>query len=347
MNERLIIHLMQDGRQLPVTSLTDDGVTIGSEDTWPSGLVFEFDGNDLGTKSSINRVRSMNGWDSFQFKLNAHVESGSLVFSGVTANSLPSGTYWFRLRIADYTIPATKFVCQIPENGQCEQVVDLEEDRRRFELKGDLATFDSEIIRVLTHSESRVDGSSISDWLAGSARDRRKACLLNLMAKLRSVPNEADPLIRNTRFVFFADVDRIYAAVDADYYTRLVDLANEPSKPFYAEGSPTDSGHRKLLVRIKKFESSADKFRLRSFRQQGKNSFQSVIAIPPEDMGINRSYADMDIDLGNPLQDVVGFVIHIGELLDPGTTDHLALYAKLAKDPTISPYLYYRVITAA
>jgi len=48
--------------------------------------------------------------------------------------------------------------------------------------------------------------------------------------------------------------------------------------------------------------------------------------------------------LGNPLQDIQGVVIHIGELLDPGTTDHLSLYKKLAQDSKISPYLFYRVV---
>src|SRR4029077_6358728 len=99
------------------------------------------------------------------------------------ANALPFGSYWFRLRIADYTIPAKKYVCKIAENGEGEQVVELQKDNRRFELTGDVSTFDAEIIRVLTHSESRLDGLSISDWLAGPARSRRKACLLNLMAK--------------------------------------------------------------------------------------------------------------------------------------------------------------------
>jgi hypothetical protein len=344
MNERIVIRLMQNGQQLPVTSVTNDGVTIGSEDTWPGGLMLEIDGNDAATKFRMDRVRQMNGWESYQFKLDCHTEAGNFIFSGVRANALPFGRYWFRLRIADYLVPGTRFEIEIPENGSSEQVVELQRDRRRFELKGDVATFDPEIVRVLTHAESRIDGLSIPEWLSGGARSRRKACLLNLMAKLRSAPNDSDALIRNTRFVFFADVDRIYAAVDLDYYARLVALAKDSSKPFYAEGSPTDSGHRKLLIRIRKFESSADKFRLRSFRQEGKNSFQSVVAVPPEDMGINSSYADMDIDLGNPLQDVVGFVIHIGELLDPGTTDHLGLYSKLASNPMLSKYLYYRVV---
>src|SRR5213080_2234823 len=100
MNERLIIRLLQDGQQLPVSSVTTDGVLMSSEeDNWPSGLVFEFDANNAGTRFQMDRVRKLNGWESFQFKLDCHVESGNLVFTGVRTNGFPSGSYWIRLRI--------------------------------------------------------------------------------------------------------------------------------------------------------------------------------------------------------------------------------------------------------
>ena len=73
---------------------------------------------------------------------------------------------------------------------------------------------------------------------------------------------------------------------------------------------------------------------------------QAVIAHVPQDAGRN-VYADLDIDLGNPLQDVVGFVVHVGELIDPGRTDHLGLRAKLGKNKRIAPFLFYDVIENA
>jgi hypothetical protein len=345
MNERLIIQLQQDGNQLPVTGLSNDGISLGNEDVFPSGLVLQIDGNDAATRQALDRVRVLNDWKPQEFRLDCHVESGDLVFSGVTARALPAGNYGFRLRIADYLLPSTQFECVIPEDGVGHQVVEARRDPRRFELTGEVSTFDADIQRVLTHAESRVDGRSIADWLTSSARDRRKACLLNVMAKLRAVPSETEPLIKNVRFVFFANVDRIYAATDLEYHSRLQTLSKGPNKKFFEEGSPADSGHRKLLLRIGRFEPDAEhNFRLRSFRQAGQNSFQSVVAVPGEQSGITRCYSDMDIDLGNPLQDVAGFVIHMGELLDPGTTDHLALFQKLFNDVSIRPFLFYRVI---
>lgn len=346
MNERLVIRLVQDGRQLPITSLGNEGVIIGTEvDTWPTDLVLEFDADNAVTKFRMDRMRQINGWESFQYKLNLHVEGGDLVVTGVRANALPFGSYWVRLRIGEYIIPAKKYRCKVEENGETRQEVEVDKDPRRVELTGEFSTFDPEIVRVLSNAESRIDGSTIPTWLTSTApRDRRKACLLNLMAKLRSAPVASSPLIKNVRFLFFCDVERAYAAVDAEYYQRLLALAKDPSKPFYAEGEPTSPIHRRLLERIRKFESAAERFQLRSFRQEGKNSFQSVVAIPPNEVGFTTYYADLDIDLGNPLQDLEGVVIHIGELLS-GTTDHLSLYKKLAEDSKVKPYLYYKVVT--
>ena len=52
--------------------------------------------------------------------------------------------------------------------------------------------------------------------------------------------------------------------------------------------------------------------------------------------------ADFDIDLGNPLQDLEGFVVHIGELAQGGDTDSLELREQLAAGATKS-VVYYTV----
>jgi hypothetical protein len=58
---------------------------------------------------------------------------------------------------------------------------------------------------------------------------------------------------------------------------------------------------------------------LTSFRAEGKPSMQVVVAVPPPDLA--HTYAEFDLDLGNPLQDVVGFFVHLGELLDGKPTN--------------------------
>ena len=65
---------------------------------------------------------------------------------------------------------------------------------------------------------------------------------------------------------------------------------------------------------------------------------QVVVAAPS--VGTAPFCADMDIDLGNPLEDIDGFVVHMGELAAGGDTDHLALRPDLAKGPT-RDFVYY------
>lgn len=343
MNEKIVFRLKQNNTLVPVNSLTDEGIILGGEvDVWPTPLVVEFDGLNVGTKASMNRVRQLNGWEAHIFKINMRVEDGALVASGVKSGGLPPGDYWFRFRIGDYVFPGDRSEFRLEEDETKEVNVAIKNDPRKIELLRDVSSFDAEILRVLNHSESRLDGTAVSEWVQSSTRRAsRRACLLNLLAKLRSVPTIQDPLIKNVRFIFFGDVDRIYAAVDNDYFRRLEQLSTSP-KVFISEGSPASAGHRKLLDRMKAFETSPEQFRLRSFRQKGNNSFQSVIAVAP-DGPFNTSYADMDIDLGNPLGSFKGFVIHVGELIDPGKTDHLALFSKLNKDASLKQFLYYRV----
>lgn len=45
----------------------------------------------------------------------------------------------------------------------------------------------------------------------------------------------------------------------------------------------------------------------------------------------------------NPLQDLAGLVVHIGELIDGKTTSHLDLRKKLVKGKA-GKYLYYKVL---
>lgn len=347
MNERIIVRLTESGRHLPINSLSTEGVMLRNEtDATPRGLLFEFDADSPVTKFRMDRVRTLRDWRFGEFKLDIHLIDGNLVFTGVDSRSLPAGRYWFRLRIADLKLPKAKIFIQIDEDGQVTQELAVQKDKRDVELIGRVTDFDSELKRILEHSSSRLDGSAASDWLSDRRpRAARKACVLNLLAKLRTAPTVSNSLITNVQHIFFADVDRVYGRVDREFYLRIDELARDSNKPFFDEGSPKSAGHRRLLDRIKRFEGQVEDYELRSFRQEGKNSMQTVIAIPPDPT--RNFYADLDIDLGNPLQDVVGFVIHLGELINPGKTDHLALREKLGKTKALVPFLMYNVIEAA
>ena len=82
---------------------------------------------------------------------------------------------------------------------------------------------------------------------------------------------------------------------------------------------------------------------LLSFRGEGKPSMQIVAAVPPPDLP--HTFVDFDLDLGNPLQDVLGFIVHMGELLSGKPTNHLDMRKTLAKTRA-APFLCYKVASA-
>ena len=119
---------------------------------------------------------------------------------------------------------------------------------------------------------------------------------------------------------------------------RVEDLVKDPSKPFFREGPPRAKIHGRLLDSIPEQGFKE----LLSFRGEGSPSLQMVIAVPP--VSSPHTYAEFDIDLGNALQDVLGFVVHAGELLDGKPTNHLELRQKLARTKA-GAFLHYKVVT--
>lgn len=345
MNEGFSIRLRRGGKLWPIDSLTpDEGLVFDNEvDAFPRSLTLEFDGDNAATTYRMNRVRELRGWNAGVFNLNLVEKDGLLFASGVDPDALPSGYYWLRLTIDDVIIPNKDFHFHIEEDTSDTIVtIDVTTDPRDIELTEPIDDFDDDIKRIIESPDSRTDGLAIPDWLDDSdPRPSRKACLLNLMAKLRTAPTASDPLIATVNSVFFCGNERVYARVTPDLFVRLQALADDPDRPFYAEGPPTSSMHQKLLDAIEAHGwGSKANYELWSFRQEGNPSMQVVCATPT--IGGMPFCADLDIDLGNPLQDLEGFAIHMGELIGGDATDHLDLWKKLSKGATKN-YLYYDI----
>ena len=345
MNEGFSIRLRRGGKTWPIDSLTkDEGLIFDNEvDAFPRSLTLEFDGDNAATSYRMNRVRELRGWNAGVFNLNLVEKDGLLFASGVDPDALPSGYYWLRLTIGDVIIPSKDFHFHVEEDTSDTVVtIDVKTDPRDIELIEPIDDFDDEIKRIIQSPDSRADALAIPAWLDDSdPRPSRKACLLNLMAKLRTAPTVSDPLITTVNSVFFCGNERIYARVTPDLFVRLQALADDPDRPFYAEGAPTSSMHQKLLDAIEAHGwGSKGNYSLWSFRQEGNPSMQVVCATPA--MSGMPFCADLDIDLGNPLQDLEGFAIHMGELIGGDATDHLDLWKKLSKGATKN-YLYYDV----
>lgn len=349
MNETIRIRFSRDSGLLRVESFDKDGLVLDGETSAPPrGFSLAVKPANAIMEYRLRRVRQVRGWNSAEFHLNVSGDGEGLTVRGVDEAALPAGRYGVTVRVADLVLPQEPAMVDIPEGGSADLTLPAKPDARRVELTAPVAEFDDRMRRVVTDPASRLDGMAVADWLAGDRpRARRKACLLNLLAKLRAAPGSAvrSKLIDNVSSVFYCDVDRVYGTVGAAFLADLQALAANPAKPFYFEGKPASATHRRLLDRVAQLEGDANPFELLSFRQEGRASMQAVVAVPTGGAAGRKYYADLDIDLGNPLQDAAGFVIHMGELLSPSQTDHLALAKKLSTGPT-GDFLYYRVTSA-
>ena len=189
-----------------------------------------------------------------------------------------------------------------------------------------LARWDPAVLALV--DRDRFDNQPIDVWLENpTVAEARKAFLLNALARLR-----AATLIAFIRRIVWIGDERMYCEVDPHLRIVLTGLSAQPARPWYHEGNPTSAIHQRLLR-----DAGLSHYVLDSFRQEGPAGLQIVCAVPD---GMGPSYADIDIDLGNPLQDLVGFLIHADELITGGDTDQWAVRDRLVKGPA-APFLYY------
>jgi hypothetical protein len=315
------------------------GLELDEPDPTQRTVSIGFDAANEITEYRVRRVRQLQGWDPGQFRLVISVEDGSLVLRGVDQLALPQGRYTVRVRLEGAKTREQTRTVNVDENGHAVSTVDVETDDR--DVAVDLGT-DEDITRVL--GDSSFDGEGAVAWLDDDWRPAKKACLLNLLASLRVRPTLVAPLIAHVQSFYQIGTERAYAKVDPEFLRRLEQLADDPKKPFYREGRPKDSIHKRLIESIpKEIRHLFSPDRLLSFRGERSPSLQAVVAEPPAGYGF--TFADIDLDLGNPLQDVAGFVVHMGELVGGDPTNHLDLRKKLAKT-SAGGFLYYKVIQA-
>jgi hypothetical protein len=342
MNEYIEARFFKNGTRLKVDRQITGGFVFKEPDAIERTVGVAFRPRNAATDARMDNVRRTQGWLPGEFHLVPSVEDGSLVLRGVTPHALPSGFFKLRFQIEEVKSAGGWSLFQVEHNRHAVVDIDLTMDDRDVEV--DLSGADPRIAGVL--GRSTIDGVAGATWAAApDPRPTRQACLLNLLASLRVRPKVSTPLIDLIDHVFWAANDRIYARVDKLLLDVLLDLVDDDDQPFYAEGTPHAKIHEQLFVRMDEPADVKARFEgLSSFRGEartGKPSLQAVVAIAPADLPY--TYAEFDLDLGNPLQDIAGFFVHMGELLDGKATNHLDLWRPLRDTPAGS-FLHYRVV---
>jgi hypothetical protein len=340
MNEFIEVQFRRNQKRLRVKRQRPGGIEFDEPDPLERTVGIQFGARNEATRMRMNSIRRIQGWPPGEFRLNMSVEHGSILLRGVNEHALPEGRYGIRLQVEEARTPR-RAIAEVRHDESAVVIINVQTDDRAIDV--DLTDADQRIVAVL--ERSRIDGVAALDWVTDdNRRSTRRACLLNLVACLRTRPAPGEPLLDLLHHVFVVANDRIYAKVDRKLLTTLQRLADDPDRPFFAEGKPHAAIHGRLLTEMPEPAEIKSRFTaLTSFRAEGKPSMQAVVAVPPPDLP--HTYAEFDLDLGNPLQDVVGFFVHVGELLDGKPTNHLDMRAPLAKGKT-ADFLHYTVISA-
>lgn len=142
----------------------------------------------------------------------------------------------------------------------------------------------------------------------------------NIRAKM-----EALDLWHHVRWVHRAFRDRIYVEADT---TLPLALARCPKME---SARVSLSHHRQLFEALGLREGP-----LSGYRENARPSLQVSYYV-----GQRAVYADIDIDLGNPVRDVIGAVVHVLEVVWPGKTDPVRVRRELLRDPVIASRLVH------
>ena len=204
MNEQLRIRLTSNGQPLAVVA-ADGGIVLrGESSAAPRRVVLEFRGFGAPTLTRIGHVQEREGWRSNTFPLHVRVTDDGFTIAGIRSNTLPAGIYDCRLSIDDVRFPKSgRFRVEIDENATAEIELDATEDPRQIALTRAIGEFPRGLQRLLTATQSMLDGMPAVEWLNSlTPRASRKACLLNVLAKLAA---ERTPLLDT--------VDTIYDVV--------------------------------------------------------------------------------------------------------------------------------------
>ena len=342
MKEKFSITFKRNDQLVAVTNFDNDekdgGITLkGETSAFPRGFGLSVTPANEVTEEKVWRVQQRLDWlNSMSFKLNVSKKGSRLLVEGVDDEAFPAGRYDIEFVLSGVRFKRSELRnVRIPEGGSVDLTFEEKRPKHRFELNTTFGKFDAGTQDILQASE--IDGLRADKWIKPNVRHRdlRKACLMNILAKLAVVPTRQDRLNKLLRKVIFVEADRIYAEVEPAFFDTV-------KEKFLAKDKTVHSTHKRLL---KEIPGSPRDYRLRSHREaKGSGSLQIIGAVPKPDSGLPPAvrFVDIDIDEANPSFDLARFFIHFGHLFRAGKTNHLKLRRKISQQT--SDFLYYNAV---
>ena len=336
-----VIQCQRGGNSIPITQFLPNeektferGVVLDGElSAFPRPFSLNMLPIDAGTKVRWENTQQRHGWVN-RYDMDVTKLDDGIRFEGTNGAPLPEGRYDLELRIGELPLVNRKQTISVPASGTETVTFDAEPPSRTIRLTTEVEEFDDDPLRIVRHEKSMLDELGAVEWLKTRRhQDRRKACLLNIFAKLEVVPSRAERLSQHVINVFQCEMDRIYCAVKPEFFASVDATFNKDAT--------IHSTHKRLRERIP--HARAQEFELVSYRERVASSMQAVVAVPPADLDDTTHYVDLDIDKNNPSHDALRFLLHIGDLFDPNKTNHFDIRQTLVGGPT-SDFVYYEVV---
>ena len=351
MDEHILIEFKRGGKLLPVTGVRttrpephENGIVVSGETSaFPRGFDLGLYPDEI-TKHRFKAVQQRLDWlNPARFEVEIGRAGGRLRIEGVDAKALPPGGYTLKMKVDGFQLKNTQRPIRIPKDGSKKVVFEAKKEELKLKLNRTVEEFDDNSRRILQNTNSKLDGLSATNWLtAGNGQDRRKAALLNILAKLSAVPvaRKNECLSRFVKHVFHAEANRIYCAVRPEFLQIV--------KKTFGHDLTVHSTHARLLSRVPSKQADRnkmkDRYRLKSYREKVATSMQ-VVAAEPKEGSPDTFYVDLDIDKANPSYDVARFILHVGDVISSKTTNHLKLRKRLVGGAT-GDFIYYEAVKA-
>ena len=165
------------------TDVNDTGIVVNNQQSaWSRRFGVEMKAKDVGTGQLMKNIQAANGWGD-QFQLRMRPAGMGVEFLAAGDETLPEGEYGFWMHIDGYRRSGGNVIVKSNETAQL--TIDLELDEKR-RVVADIENSDPQIKQALENSTGIDGGLPAIAWLGFPDRDeRRKACLLNVLAKLR------------------------------------------------------------------------------------------------------------------------------------------------------------------
>ena len=301
----------------------------------PRGVAIRIRPAESVTEEQVDSVRLRRGWPPGGMRLDMERKDSWLRLAGEDAGALPAGRYAIQIRVGGLR-PVYKPFCTIPVGGKLCLKVREPALKHRFELSG--RPFDAGTGEIL--NSSPLDGQGAVAWLNPDSRigrDRRKACLLNILAKLATVPSTEEPLNRYVERIEVVEPDRVYARVSPGFFATV-------REKFLKKDRMVHASHKRLLRR---FNLDPRDYRLESYREpRAEASLQIVGAVPRQRDGASKevNFVDIDLDCANPRYDVWRALLHWGHLFRTGKTNHLKLRRNELNQGAAEASPYYEAV---